>query len=260
MTLALPDYEQVVLQGSPLEEVVCQLRFPQILKISASPPAEFQELVRKQLPTLEQERGIQIGMAGGEPILAATNEPAWQFGSTDQQWTATLTSQFIALKTTAYTEFEDFLSRLLSIVEPFERIYEPPYYARVGLRYVNRLVIEREDDRRVEWERLLNSHLAGIYADPVLRDGIAASNHQLVLKTEYGQIGWRHSMDVGLTEGVPAERFTLDFDHYNDGQVACQSIRQLLLGFNDAVYRLFRWCLTDEGYRKLDPKPKRIKK
>jgi hypothetical protein len=42
-----PESERIIYAKNPLESVICQLRFPAILKISSEPPVEFQETLRK---------------------------------------------------------------------------------------------------------------------------------------------------------------------------------------------------------------------
>jgi uncharacterized protein (TIGR04255 family) len=256
MSLKLNECEQVIFEKSPLAEVVCQLRFHQILTIATALPAAFQERVRDHFPVFGEERGIQFGVAGSQPIIA-TNEPAWQFKTSDEASVVSLSSSFIALKTAAYEDFDHFLELLLPVVEAFEAVYEPPFYVRVGLRYVNRWVLPQPDGgKRVEWEKYLNNVLAGMFCDTALEGAIAEAKHHVVLNGERGKIGWRYSRDVGQSEGKPAEQFTLDFDHFDAGEVACSEVKSLLKDFNDSTFRLFCWCLTEEGYKALAPRPK----
>jgi uncharacterized protein (TIGR04255 family) len=249
--IQLPAYEQVLLGESPLQEVVCQLRFHPILKIAIAPPADFQDLIRKDFPVVGQESGAQISVVGGKPIISATNESAWQFKSANEASVVSLTSSFVALKTSQYSDFRTFNEQLLSVIRAFERAHEPPFYVRVGLRYVNRWIIPRDGDMPVAWADLLNKYLAGLFADPMLRDGIVEAKHHLVLQTEHGQVGCRYSRDVGDLDGKAAEQFTLDFDHYVTGQIEPKKVQSLLVGSNDTVYRLFRWCLTEKGFEVL---------
>ena len=86
---------------------MCQLRFNQILKISTTPPVAFQEQVRRQFPVVGQEHGIQLAVAPNQPVIAAANEPAWQFKTADDGWTVSLSSSALALKTIKYQTFED---------------------------------------------------------------------------------------------------------------------------------------------------------
>lgn len=254
--IQLPNYSQVIFDESPLQEVVCQLRFHQILRIATAPPVDFQERIRRDFPVVAQEQGAQVAVAGGQPILAATSGSAWHFKSADEKWLTSVTSSFLALKTVAYSNFEDFLNRLLPVVQAFEETYKPSFYIRVGLRYVNQWLLPRENGQPVMWSDFLNNYIAGLFSKNVLQDGdgIAAAKHFLVLQTDRGHIGCRYARDIGEAEGKSAEQFTLDFDHYATGQIACEDVHGLLIDSNNIVYRLFRWCLTDTGYHSLKPR------
>ena len=46
----LSDRERCIYRSNPLIEVICQLRFPTILSISAREPADFQEGIRQHFP------------------------------------------------------------------------------------------------------------------------------------------------------------------------------------------------------------------
>lgn len=255
----LPEAERVVFDNSPLDEVVCQLRFNEILVINEAPPAAFQDKIRRAFPVFAAEKGLQIGQIGvsGQPIpVLAFNAPAWQFKTEDQNWVVSITSSFLALKTTAYHDYDDFWSRLQPVVAALEALYSPPFYTRVGLRYVNHMVREREGEEPVKWSRWLNQRISGEYTDPDLCRIAAESKHHVVLYQPRGLIGWRYSRDVGETEGKIAERFTLDFDHFCAGHIPTEEVSGLLRDFNEAAFRLFMWCLTPEGARLFDPKAK----
>jgi hypothetical protein len=49
-----PDSARVIYGKAPLTGVVCQLRFPPILRIESAPPADFQDRIREQFPLLER--------------------------------------------------------------------------------------------------------------------------------------------------------------------------------------------------------------
>lgn len=250
----LPAADQVVFEDAPLEEVVCQLRFNEILMIKEKDPAQFQERIRKNFPLFGTSRGLQINVGSVQPMV--TDAPTWQFNTTDKKWTVSLTSQFLALKTTAYEDYPSFWSRLEPLLHAFQDQYEPPFYTRVGLRYVNRFIMEREDEHPIDWTRFLKERIAGEYGDATLRDLVAESSHQLLLRLKHGNIGWRYSRDVGNADGKEAERFTLDFDHFTAGEVSPGDVPELLGVFNENLYRLFVWCLTKEGKEFLKPRPK----
>jgi len=49
-----PESERVIYEKAPLVQVICQLRFPQILRIESQLPVEFQERIRDAFPILEK--------------------------------------------------------------------------------------------------------------------------------------------------------------------------------------------------------------
>ena len=53
--------ERVIYTKNPLESVICQLRFPVILRIGAKPPVEFQEALRKDYPLFREIPPLDIG-------------------------------------------------------------------------------------------------------------------------------------------------------------------------------------------------------
>ena len=68
--MPFPDSERVIYQRNPLLEVICQLRFPSILRIDSEAPAVFQERVRKEYPMYQEALrhelfiGVQDGVTG----------------------------------------------------------------------------------------------------------------------------------------------------------------------------------------------------
>lgn len=68
--MPFPNSPRVIYRKNPLEQVICQIRFPSILRIDTEIPAAFQELVRSQFPLFEerQEGGIEIPVELSEQL------------------------------------------------------------------------------------------------------------------------------------------------------------------------------------------------
>ena len=69
--LCFPSSEDVRLKNAPLAEVICQVRFPPVLRIGSEQPADFQERIRGRFPQLGVEQGMVVRMAPLE------GEPPW---------------------------------------------------------------------------------------------------------------------------------------------------------------------------------------
>lgn len=128
-------------QKNPLGEVICQLRFPEILTIGANLPVEFQEAIRAEYPQYSQRQESPAPKLTGVPgNLHLENQPQtvnYQFASADGVWRVNLTSKFISLACSGYTRWEDFAQKLDKPLAAFIKIYHPAYFERVGLRYLN---------------------------------------------------------------------------------------------------------------------------
>ena len=154
-----------IYKRSHLIEVICQLRFPEILKIEAHEPADFQDAIRQDYPQygkkLEQ---VPPKNVGGKMVDQGTVNN-YQFISADGGWKISLTKGFIALSTTRYTRWEDFAKRLDIMLAAFIRIYQPSYFTRVGLRYMNALNKDAAGLSDTPWQELIARGYLGLMGD-----------------------------------------------------------------------------------------------
>ena len=124
--------ERVIYAKRQLVEVICQLRFPEILKIDVSEPADFQERIRRDYPQYEKKiEQLPPQMVNGKPVPQGTVNN-YQFVSAEGQWRVSLTKGFIALSTYGYTRWEDFAQRLDRVLAAFIETYHPSWFTRVG--------------------------------------------------------------------------------------------------------------------------------
>ena len=98
---------------SPLIEVICQLRFPTILSIGSTEPAQFQEMVRGEFPKYvarQEQQPLKITNPNSAQPQVERQAPItnYNFISADGLWKINLTKDFIALSTLRYTSWEEF--------------------------------------------------------------------------------------------------------------------------------------------------------
>ena len=88
--------------NNQLGDVICQLRFPEILSITAEPPVQFQEAIRAEFPQYSSRKEMPAPKLVGTPgNMRLENQPEtinYQFVSADGIWRVNLTSTFISLK------------------------------------------------------------------------------------------------------------------------------------------------------------------
>ena len=258
------DYQRYQYARSPLVEVICQLRFPPILSINTEEPAQFQEAVRRDFPRYaarKEQRPPQLVGAGTpnaklEPQPPVTNH---SFLSADGLWRLNLTRDFIALSTLRYARWEDFALRLDKPLAQFIQVYQPAFFQRVGLRYVNAVSKSRLGLTDLLWDDLIRSPYLGILGEP---DVDEAKVSKSVVDTEIaleGGIRMKVHAGPGFLNAAgkrdPEPKFILDGDFSLPGNVPGDKVPAILDGLHHYAERFFHGAITQELHEALGPQP-----
>ena len=165
---------RVTYRKNQLGEVICQLRFPEILAIAAKPPVDFQEAIRADYPEYTSRMEAPAPKLTGVPgKMALQNQPAainYQFKSADGIWRVNLTAKFISLACNRYTSWEDFAARLDKPLAAFIQIYKPAYFERIGLRYVNFISRRELELEGTPYRELIAERYLGVMGDEQVTD------------------------------------------------------------------------------------------
>lgn len=231
-THVFPAAERVLYDRNPLEEVICQLRFPPILRIASEVPALFQEAIRREFPLYSEDEaiaGLPANLSAELASLLKSNlaggaETTRRFGSPDG-WSVSLTSEFIALSTTKYTRWEDFRSRLRLPLKALVDVYSPAFFSRVGLRY--RDVIRRSalGLESVPWSELLKPQIAAELSDSGLT--ILEAKHQVVVSLGVNRsVRMVHGLrrPTGDPEGEQSYALDSDFSRRSERRSVMQKV------------------------------------
>lgn len=251
--IRFPQRDDVPLEHAPLAEVICQVRFPPVLRIANEQPVDFQERIRGQFPQLAVEQGMIVQMAplGAEPPSAEPKPRIFRFKSLDGNAVVSLALNFYALSTTSYTHWADFLDSLQLISQAAREIYNLPYAVRVGLRYVNHLTFENTDASNVdELLEILRPELAVLLQNDCWDEPLEMIN-QLSLAGEDNERLTLRSGFRGGTEPV----FLLDLDYYTEGNIPLENLPTLCQRYHDVIYNAFRWCIQEEKLAVFVPTP-----
>lgn len=261
----LPDSPRVVYAKNPLVEVICQVRFPPILKIAAEPPAAFQEKISREYPLLTEKQPDAIEVPPGTPAAVAqairnslgTGKPAgYEFISSDEAWKVTLTRDFLALSTSAYRRWEEFRTHLESVARALAEVYAPAFFTRVGLRYQD--LIRRSTlklPRDMKWSELLKPPVAGVFGEQDLAAAVEEMSGLVLIAFPYFEGKVR--VNYGIVEAVDSNErcFLIDSDFYTEERTGIGDVYDILGYFNRQSGRLFRWCIQDRLHEAMEPVP-----
>ena len=253
-------YERLQYARSPLVEVICQLRFPTILSIGANEPAAFQEAIRKDFPkymTRQEQLPPKVVKKGNatalEPQKPITN---YHFVSEDGRWKLNLTQNFIALSTLSYQRWEDFAARLDQALAQFIQIYQPAYFERLGLRYVNAISRQRLGLEDQLWDDLIRDHYVGILGQPDVEETEITKCSLDVETPLVGGYRMKVHAGPGLIGGGKTDKevkFILDGDFSTSGQLTADSVPAKLEDMHRFALCLFRGAITDELHQAMGP-------
>ena len=247
--------------NNQLGDVICQLRFPEILSIGAQPPVAFQEAIRDEYPQYSALKETPAPRLTGAPgNFAVENQPTtinYQFLSEDGAWRINLTSKFISLACNRYTSWEDFARKLDKPLAAFIKIYKPANFERIGLRYVNLLAREAVDVADVSFRDLLNPCWIGPFAeDDVQEASVTRYTADSEINIRGGCRAKIHTGPVLVTRGGktdPAPKFAFDQDLYMTGNIPITYSAGSLETLHSQAFSIFRGAITDTLHNAMEP-------
>lgn len=255
--------ERFILRKNQLGEVICQLRFPEILIIGAKPPVDFQEIIREEFPQYSVRNEAPAPKIIGTPgNLSLENQPTtvnYQFISADGVWRVNLTNTFISLACNRYTCWEEFAQKLDKPLAAFIKIYRPAYFTRVGLRYLNFISRNRLNLDGTPFSQLFNR----MYLGPLGEDDVAESN--AIRCSIDAEVALRGGCRVKIHAGPglvkrnaqqPQEvHFIFDQDLFMSGNIPLNVSAGALQTLHAQAYSIFRGAITDTLFDAMDPVP-----
>ncbi len=267
--MPFPDKKRVIFKKNPLVEVVCQLRFPPILRIDAEIPANFQERVRDEFPNYDKVPSVKVTAPSDLPegvpieikkqldqIKLTVQSDAYrnhEFSSEDGYWKLTLAKTFIALTAKRYEKWEKFSEKIKKPLEALKAFYAPAYFTRIGLRYIDNICKSELNLRDATWSELLKPFVLGLIGTEEMRDSVQTfqSAYEIGLSDNESKVRLVASLGNKIESGEPC--FVIDSDFYVVKKTEIDSAFEKLRYFNIRASRLIQWCMTDKLYEALEP-------
>jgi len=263
--MPFPEAQRVIYRNNPLEQVICMLQFPPILRIETQPPAGFQDRLRQMYPLFRESREAEISVPLPPDVakLFQENYPRtcrtfYELLSEDQVWSVALGASVLGLRTSRYERWEDFRSRVQELVGHFIQLYEPAFFSRVSVRYWN--VIQRSRlglDSSTAWSELLRPHIAGELASRDVADDIRqASRHLRVrLRDDCGHVILRHGLVMKKERETKETCFAMNGEFFCERRTDSNGVIRVLDALHEKSGRLFRWCIEDLLHEAMGPEP-----
>lgn len=250
-----------IYRNNQLAEVICQLRFPEILTIETEIPAKFQEAIRNEFPRYSVRKEAPAPKLTGTPGNFRMENQAqknnYQFVSADGAWRVNLTSTFISLACCRYTGWEDFAAKLDKPLAAFIQLYRPTFFERIGLRYLNFISRKALNLEGLPFRELLQSQYLGLLADDEINEVTTTRNSMDAELAIRG--GCRAKIHAGpgmVSKNGQSDKeikFVFDLDLYMPGNVAVNLSAGALQTLHGQAFPIFRGAITDILHDALEP-------
>ena len=247
---------------SQLFNVICQLRFPEILTIETTIPAEFQEAIRHDFPRYSVRKETPAPQLAGAPgNMTLQKRPAtnnYQFQSEDGVWQVNLTSRFISLACLRYPGWEEFARMLDKPLAAFIKIYEPSYFERIGLRYLNFFSRKKLELEEVPFRDLFTAPYLGLLADDEVAERGTTQCTVDVETAIRGGCRVKLHAGPGLVKTSRGEqdsevKFIFDQDLFMPGNIPVNLSAGSLATLHSQAWSVFRGAITDTLHDAMEP-------
>lgn len=261
--MPFPESKRVIYKKNPLDKVICQLRFPPILTIDAEIPAKFQDRIRDDFPNFLESSEPQIEMPreikGQIPpeifkrMFPITEQKNYEFSSEDEFRHINLTRNFIALSTEKYERWEQFRRKFEDLFSALIDIYNPKYFSRIGLRYID--IIKRSDLNldNVGWDELLQPFVLGIISSPGFGKNVQNFESMYEIKLSDNESTVKMVTKFVKHKNSDETCFMIDSDFYNSIKKDVDLAFDKLDYFNKNASRLIQWVLTERLHKAMEP-------
>jgi uncharacterized protein (TIGR04255 family) len=258
---------------APVIYTVAQVQFAPILRMANLIP-DIQEALGQSLPLFEENQEVGFRMlADGESLQPQhTQTMSWHFLSENRDTAVSLRTDSFVFHSSAYTDFEQFIARMMSCLESVARIARIAYATRYGLRYVDLMRADEDGDPSRHLVPTMLGVDGEVFANVGNLDGAESLDARLrhrvteqVYQTRFGTLVLRVIENVGSPSISPDimvskvalpdmaapqvnERFiSIDTDHFRTGftegfnlEHVEASMRELHIGTSAAFFTVIR--------------------
>lgn len=266
--MPFPDSPRVIYQRNPLEKVICQLRFPPILKIDTQIPSDFQDIIRGEYPLYSETKEMAVELPPeitsqlppevvNSLPFPTINRMNYLFETSDENWTVNLTNNFVALTCKRYDRWENFREHFTLPFNALLQVYKPAFFSRIGLRYVDVIRRSKLGLEDANWHELIQPYISGILSSQEIKIKVVqGSISKEEVKLDDGHSIVRIVHGIGISKINSETIFLIDCDFFIENErTEINHAFEKLDYFNHWGRRLFRWCITDRLHNAMDPQP-----
>lgn len=261
--MPFPEVKRVIYKKNPLDKVICQLRFPPILRIDSELPAEFQDKIRDNFPNYSEAKELPLSLPQEmraimppEVFSSLSNVGStknYTFTSEDETWIINLTRTFVALTATNYQRWEAFKDKLSILLDALSATYSPKFFTRVGLRYIDVINPHTLGLDEVVWSDLIKPYILGIAGENAISPHIRGFEYKTEIDLSDNKSAVRLIVKSVYDDQLKNECILIDSDFFNLSKIELVDVTSQLDFLNLRSSRLIQWCIKDKLHTLMEP-------
>ena len=257
--MPFPPSSRYIYTKNPLIRVICQLRFPPILRIDSEIPSLFQERIQGHYPEYEEKKEHQREVAfdvngkfDPESIRTKSSESKnHEFTSEDGAWRLNLTRNFLSISTPKYERWEGLTDCFQPALAALQEIYSPPFFTRLGLRYVD--IFDRSilGESKTPWSELLNPNILGLVASDLAEE---INNSETVNEVDLGNSNVvRIASRIVVNASNSRKCIEVDSDFHNTTRTKCEDAWGKLNNLHQFATDQIQWIIQPKLHTAMGP-------
>jgi uncharacterized protein (TIGR04255 family) len=220
----------------------------------ANPPSpSVMEAVRLRFPIPEPAQTVEneTQILGQQVQQRERRYTTWNFHGKNREKLVSFTPNVLLVLRSKYSTYEEMKEDFLAVFNSFTAAYPDTVVNRVGLRYVNEIVLD--EAAPTNWTDYIDDHLIRIFEFFPSREHL--SRLFSVSELNYGELQLRFQFGMHNPDyPAPIKRksFILDLDAYTTGMIENKGVEPFIDNAHAKIQDLFERSITAKLRKRMD--------
>lgn len=233
-------------QTNFLKNVIFRIDFSPIIRLQKELSPDFQDVLRTDFPAVEDQKAIEYftTITAESRVDETRTSHIWSLFNHEKTQKVTISYQHLAVEIFKYTHFNEFSEIVEKVYAAFCNIYKPLDLKRLGLRYVNNIVIA--EGHPLEWSELINPHLTHTIDNFIAdKTQLSRTMSQSVLRRADHTIIFSYGIyNSEFPAKISRKEYILDYD-CSTTDFDSNDVMNKLPEYNLEILELFEASITD---------------
>lgn len=233
-----------------ITNAICQIEFPELNGFN-DPKAvrSLYEQFRDAYPINRSVKEEQINVEKSNEhnvSFSTVTKYGSNISNADDTRIIGIRANSLILEFKKYENFDIFFSEIRDVFDKFQKHFNINQVDRVGLRYINQIVIGEGDP--LNWDGYVNDNLRGVTEHFITReDRLSRSMHVLIISDESYTLKYQFgNFNSEFPNPIARKEYVFDLDCYINDKLTYPEIFSKIQMFNDVIYQWFERSIGDK--------------